>query len=87
MIHKIEVEASACIGCGTCWVACPQAFKEQDIGDDLKALPTGDLGDQLMMRSAAEGCPTLAIRLFDESGKMIYPTEAAIADLDAASRW
>lgn len=87
MISKIEVEAAACIGCGTCWVACPQAFKEDDIGDDLKALPTGGLGDQLMMRSAAEGCPTLAITLLDEAGKAIYPTEEARAALSAANSW
>ncbi len=87
MISKIEVEAGACIGCGTCWVACPEAFQEQDIGDDLKAIPTGGLGDQQMMRAAAEGCPTLAITLLDESGKMIYPTEEARTALGAANSW
>lgn len=87
MITRIEVSAVACIGCGTCWVACPQAFKEQDIGDDLKALPTGGLGDQLMMRAAAEGCPTLAITLLDESGDTIFPSAAARAALIAANNW
>ena len=85
MISRIEVEDGASIGCGTCWVACPQAFKEEDLGNDLKALVTGELGDQLVMRATAEGCPTLAISLFDETGTMIYPTEEARAALRNAS--
>jgi ferredoxin len=87
MISKIEVEQVACIGCGTCWVACPQAFKELDTGDDLKALPTGGLGDQIIMRATAEGCPTLAISLLDDAGNLIYPTAEARAALRGADNW
>jgi ferredoxin len=87
MISKIEVIDVACIGCGTCWVACPQAFKEHDIGDDLKALPTGGLGDQHIMRAAAEGCPTLAISLIDEAGVVLFPSEEARAALNASADW
>ncbi|NCA71981.1 MAG: ferredoxin [Sphingobacteriia bacterium] len=87
MISKVEVEEAACIGCGTCWVACPQAFSEHDMGDDLKAVATGALGDQHFMRSAAEGCPTLAISLIDENGVMLFPTEEARAALRATTDW
>lgn len=87
MISKIEVEEVACIGCGTCWVACPQAFRAHDIGDDLKAVPTGGLGDQHLMRVAAEGCPTLAISLIDAAGEVIFPTEEARAALRATTDW
>ncbi|MBK1644200.1 ferredoxin [Thiocapsa imhoffii] len=87
MINKIEVVEVACIGCGTCWVACPDAFREHDIGDDLKALPTGRLGDQHLMRAAAEGCPTLAISLLDAEGAVLFPTEEARAALQATTNW
>jgi ferredoxin len=87
MISKIEVIETACIGCGTCWVACPQAFKEHDLGDDLKALPTGELGDQHMMRAAAEGCPTLAISLIDAAGVLLFPSEEARAAVQGSSGW
>lgn len=88
MISRIEVEQHACIGCGTCWVACPEAFKEHDLGDDLKALPTGGLGNQQTMRTAAEGCPTLAILLIDAEGGLIFPSEEARTALrGAAERW
>lgn len=87
MINKIEVEQAACIGCGTCWVACPQALREHDIGDDLKAVPTGGLGDQHTMRLVAEGCPTLAIVLIDAAGAVIFPTAEARAALEATNAW
>lgn len=87
MISKIEVEEVACIGCGTCWVACPQSFRELDLGDDLKAVPTGALGDQHLIRAAAEGCPTLAISLMDAGGALLFPTEEARAALRASDGW
>ena len=87
MISKIEIEAVACIGCGTCWIACPQAFKEEDTGDDLKALPTGDLGEELVMHAAAKGCPTLAITLLDESGTILFPTDEDRTTLNTANQW
>lgn len=85
MISKVEVEQKVCIGCGTCWVACPETFKELDLGNDLKALPTGILGDQHIIRTAAEGCPTLAISLLDATGGMIFPTPEARAVLHGAN--
>lgn len=60
---------------------------EHDIGDDLKAVPTGALGDQHMMRAAAEGCPTLAILLRDAAGALLFPSEAARAALRENANW
>lgn len=76
MIAKVEIDAPTCIGCGTCWVACPDVFREVESDDDIKAEYTGKLGDEHKMQGAAEGCPSLSIILIDDSGEIVYPTAA-----------
>lgn len=76
MIVKVEIDAPTCIGCGTCWVACPDVFREIEVGDDIKAEATGKLGADHLMLGAAEGCPSLSIVLTDDQDRIVYPTEA-----------
>ena len=70
MIAKVEVDMRTCIGCGTCWVTCPQTFREVESGDAYKAAATGVLAPEPQLRGAAEGCPSLSIALFDAAGKI-----------------
>ncbi len=76
MIVKVEIDVPTCIGCGTCWVACPDVFREVEVGDDIKAETTGKLGAEHLLRGAAEGCPSLSIVLTDDQGQTVYPTQA-----------
>jgi ferredoxin len=75
MIEKVEVNLTHCIGCGTCWVALPQVFRETP---EYKAEVTGGLADGALLRRAAQECPSLAISLHGPGGVLIYPTEEAI---------
>ncbi len=87
MIAKVEVDIPTCIGCGTCWVACPDAFREQEVGEEYKAVATGRLAPEPQLRAAAEGCPSLSIALYDAAGTVIYPTEAQREELRQRLAW
>ena len=87
MIAKVEVDSPTCIGCGTCWVVCPDVFLEMEVGEEYKAATTGRLAPEKQMREAAEGCPSLSISLFDDSGALVYPTEASREELRQRLQW
>lgn len=85
MIAKVEVDIQTCIGCGTCWVSCPDSFREVEVGEDYKAVATGALSPEPLLWAAAEGCPSLSISLFDADGELIFPTDAHREEL--RRRW
>jgi ferredoxin len=87
MIDKVEVDIPTCIGCGTCWVVCPEVFRETEVGEEYKAATTGRLALEKTMREVAEGCPSLSISLIDADGGVIYPTEAQRAELRQRQQW
>ncbi len=87
MIAKVEVDIPSCIGCGTCWVACPDTFREVEVGEDYKADITGRLAPEAQLRAVAEGCPSLSIALIDGAGTVIYPTEAQREELRQRLQW
>jgi ferredoxin len=87
MIEKVEVDIPTCIGCGTCWVVCPEVFREVEIGEEYKAGTTGRLAAEKVMREVAEGCPSLSISLIDGSGGVIYPSEAQREELRQRQQW
>lgn len=87
MIAKIDVDIPSCIGCGTCWVACPDSFREVEVGEEYKAAATGRLAPDKDLLAAAEGCPSLSISLFDGAGAVIYPTEAQREELRKRQQW
>jgi len=87
MIEKIEVDTPTCIGCGTCWVVCPDSFREVEIGDEFKAATTGRLAAEKVLREVAQGCPSLSISLFDSAGAVIFPSEAQREELRQRLQW
>jgi ferredoxin len=87
VIAKVEVDIPSCIGCGTCWVSCPETFREVEVGEDYKAVATEVLAPEPRLRGAAEGCPSLSITLFDAAGGVIYPTEAEREELRRRLQW
>lgn len=87
MIEKVEVDIPTCIGCGTCWVVSPEVFCETEVGDDYKATTTGRLAPEKVLREVAEGCPSLSISLIDNTGAVIFPTEAQREELRQRQQW
>lgn len=69
-VAKIEINQD-CIGCGTCGVIASKTFALNSEGKSSILKPAGDT-DEIIMQ-AAQSCPVLAIRLFDETGKQLYP--------------
>lgn len=87
MIAKVEIDAPTCIGCGTCWVACPDVFREIEVGDEIKAETTGKLTADNLLVGAAEGCPSLSIILTDQNGEVVYPTAAQREEQRRRQAW
>lgn len=72
---KIEVKRDTCIGAATCSAIAPTVF---ELDAELKATvknPTGAPEETIM--DAAKSCPTLAIYIYDDAGKQIFPPPAA----------
>jgi len=70
-IHKIEVDRDLCIGAGPCEVLASKTFKLDDEGKAVVINSNGNSDDEIL--DAAMSCPVLAIKLYDEDGKLIYP--------------
>jgi ferredoxin len=87
MIAKVEVDTRTCIGCGTCWVTCPESFKEEKVAENYKAVATGARSPEPLLRGAAAGCPSLSISLYDAAGQLIYPTDAQREQLRQQQQW
>jgi len=72
---KIEVKRDICIGAATCSAIAPTVF---ELDAELKAVvkdPTGAPDSTIM--EAAQSCPTLAIYIYDDAGKQVFPVPAA----------
>ena len=69
--YKIEIDREACIGDQACVNDAPETF---EIDDENIAKVKNDQGNPAEdILSAAQNCPTDAIKLFDESGKQVWP--------------
>ena len=87
-ITDYEVDEPSCIGCGTCWVSVAALFREAKIGDDFKAVITGNpVEDPVALHLAAVGCPSLSIHLKDARGEILFPTAEARAERDQRLAW
>lgn len=62
---KPVVDASLCIGCGSCETECPEAFRLED--DGISHVIVDDAGPDLYgcIRDAADACPTEAISIVE----------------------
>ncbi len=71
MAWRIEVKRELCIGAGTCVAEAPRVF---DLDDEDIAIVLDAAGDpDADVFSAAEGCPTEAIHLYDADGARAFP--------------
>ncbi len=80
----IKVDPDLCIGAAACVVVAPESFR---LNEENKAVvldhgKDGNLYERELEVSeaelenvilAAESCPTLAVFVFDEAGKQIFP--------------
>jgi ferredoxin len=68
MSYLLEIDEDACAAHGDCVDVAPEVFALEDV---VEVIGTGP--DDLL-RSAAEACPSTAIRLIDSaSGEQVYP--------------
>lgn len=71
---RIEIKRDICIGAATCLAIAPDVF---ELDDELKAVvknPQGANHDTIL--EAAQSCPTLAIYIYDDADKQIFPPPA-----------
>ena len=62
---RIRIDRDLCIGSGSCQFHAPGSF---DLDDACRAVVIDPRGDPIAsIRNAAEGCPTRAIELDEES--------------------
>ena len=74
-IRKIVVDREACIGARSCAIVAENVFQMDD--ENLAYIVDGDLNevDEETIKLAAQACPVLAIHLYGEDGKKIFPKE------------
>jgi len=68
---KVKIDRDKCIGAATCVMIAPDVF---ELDDEMKAIVKNLKGapeDALM--EAAQSCPVLAIKIFDDAGQRIFP--------------
>ncbi len=71
-IARIEIDRELCIGAATCVTLAPDAF-ELDGENKASLKPKwSELTDEQLL-NAAKSCPVLAIYLYGQDGKRIYP--------------
>lgn len=72
---RIEVKRDICIGAATCVAIAPDVF---ELDDEMKAVVKNPQGaDDQTVLEAAQSCPTLAIYIYDDSDKQIFPVPAS----------
>ena len=71
---RIEVKRDLCIGAASCLAVAPGVF---ELDSELKAVVKDANGaDAHTILEAARACPTLAIYLYDDDNKQIFPPPA-----------
>ena len=70
-IARIEVDRDLCIGSAPCVTVAPGVFQLDDENKAIVVDPKGADDETILL--AAQACPVMAIKLFDEEGNQIYP--------------
>lgn len=70
-IHRIVVDREKCIGAGSCVAAAPGVFALDQ--ENLAYVVDPNAADEDTIMLATQSCPVLAIALYDEMGKNIFP--------------
>ncbi len=70
-IRRIVIDRQACIGAQSCVVVAPGIFQMDE--QNLAYVVDPDAHDEDTLIMAAQSCPVLAIHLFDQEGKKIFP--------------
>jgi ferredoxin len=68
MAYTAHIDAAACSGHGDCQEIAPEIFR---VDDDV-AVVVGTGPDELMLE-AARVCPSVAIAVFDDGGRQLFP--------------
>lgn len=72
-IRRIVVDRIKCIGANSCVAVAPGVFQLDD--KNLAYITDPESTDDDTIRLSAESCPVLAVLLYDETGKQIFPEE------------
>lgn len=68
---RIEVKRDLCIGAASCIAVAPGVF---ELDSEMKAIVKDPHGaDPGTILESARACPTLAIYLYDDDGKQVFP--------------
>lgn len=70
-IRRIVVDRKLCIGANSCVAVAPGVFQLDDQNLAYVVDPESADDDTILM--SAQSCPVLAVLLFDEEGKKIFP--------------
>ncbi len=70
-IRRIVVDRSMCIGAQSCVVVAEKLFQMDDQNLAYVVDPNAEDDDTVLL--SAQACPVLAISLYDENGKRIFP--------------
>ena len=70
-IRRIVVDRPKCIGANSCVAVAPGVFQLDE--ENLAYVVDPDSTDEDTIMMAAQSCPVLAVLLYDENDKLIFP--------------
>jgi ferredoxin len=70
-LRRIVVDRTKCIGARSCVAVAPGVFQMDD--QNLAYLVDPDSEDEDTIMLAAQSCPVLAVIIYDDQGKQIFP--------------
>lgn len=72
---RIEVKRDLCIGASSCIAVAPGVY---ELDSEMKAVVKNPkAADEATILESARACPTLAIYLYDDDGKQVFPSSPA----------
>lgn len=72
-LRRIVVDRAKCIGARSCVAVAPGVFQMDD--ENLAYIVDPNSEDEDTILLAAQSCPVLAVLLYDEDNKQIFPEE------------